>query len=203
MKYMFLFITLCSLLKEYLSNKYINQENLMLSFSPKDLSIFSLSKEYTTDAPKKSKIISIPFGKQRIIISDENPSCIPECYINCQTQFKEAIQFKYCVINLCLCTEIKDNLKVLSPSNSTISTVLLDISAPMPADSTDSNNKIKDTKKIELKEFLMYFLLFSLLFCILYTVCYYVLIVRYQQFTSNIMINTLDVLMLNKEEKLL
>ena len=32
-----------------------------------------------------------------------NKKCTPECYINCQVQFEDIIEEKYCIINVCKC----------------------------------------------------------------------------------------------------
>ena len=37
-----------------------------------------------------------------------NKKCTPECYINCQVQFEDIIEEKYCIINVCKCDIVNE-----------------------------------------------------------------------------------------------
>lgn len=70
--------------------------------------------------------------------TDMDPSCTPECYLNCQYHFQNLVEMKYCIINVCKCQIISEQ-----PSTSSIKQV------PEP---TKSNSNI--TTKFIKKEIL-------------------------------------------------
>ena len=41
-----------------------------------------------------------------------NKKCTPECYINCQVQFLDLIQEKFCIINVCKCDIIDEKTSI-------------------------------------------------------------------------------------------
>lgn len=98
-----------------LANPYISLESSLHN-------IYSQVFESNTsnELIKGGEIVKIPFGKQSITVDTQNKECIPECYINCQTQFKNALQFKFCVLNLCHCIEVKDSLPIKSEAASNL-----------------------------------------------------------------------------------
>ena len=73
----------------------------------------------TTDSNiKNPNIINIPYKKNKVItVDNSNPQCIPECYINCETQFVIEEKIRYCIVNMCKCIEINSDLLKKNTNN--------------------------------------------------------------------------------------
>lgn len=53
----------------------------------------------------EDKVVKFSFAGEEFIIYKNNDKCIPDCYINCESQFTNITNFKYCLTNLCLCKQ--------------------------------------------------------------------------------------------------
>lgn len=45
------------------------------------------------------------------ITESNSLTCLPECFLNCKNQYKEKIEQKYCLINVCKCDITRENIK--------------------------------------------------------------------------------------------
>lgn len=51
-------------------------------------------------------------------ITDSSQKCLPECYINCKSQFENEKEMKYCILKLCECDSIPNDLSIIQKKRS-------------------------------------------------------------------------------------
>jgi hypothetical protein len=54
------------------------------------------------------------------ISENNNETCIPECYLNCQVHFLDELEQKFCLLNVCKCEICKEILKLNNTNNNNI-----------------------------------------------------------------------------------
>ncbi len=116
---------------------------------------------------KVSFIEKIFYHNKTIIINDSNPDCIPECYLNCITQFDIETEFDYCLYTICKCSRT-----VTKITNSTSDNFATELILPL-VDSTLSfkyKTYTSDEIKNKLSGFLLKFVVLSIMFLLIYKV---------------------------------
>lgn len=80
----------------------------------KNVTIDSFGSSTIINASKLKCLNNTNFTICINITENNNETCVPECYLNCQIHFPDELEQKFCLLNVCKCEIFQETSKINS-----------------------------------------------------------------------------------------